>query len=74
MLIDAPMMGWKGGGAGAAVLLPDSFAAGDAPPLERPRMVSEAGAVPAPCREVKPLFEMKAQPSLDLRQSAYAHT
>merc|ERR1711865_1361200 len=35
---DAPMLGWTGGGAGAAGLLPDTFSPGDAPPGSRPRM------------------------------------
>ena len=38
MLCDGPMLGWVGGGAGAAALVPDTFAAGDRPPERRPRM------------------------------------
>ena len=38
MLCDAPMLGWTGGGAGAAALVPESFAAGARPPDKRPRM------------------------------------
>mmetsp|Transcript_36580 Transcript_36580/g.91163 ORF Transcript_36580/g.91163 Transcript_36580/m.91163 type:complete len:188 (-) Transcript_36580:214-777(-) len=38
MCCDAPMLGWVGGGAGAAALLPDTFAPGDAPPTSRPRL------------------------------------
>ena len=38
MLCDAPMLGWTGGGAGAAALVPSSFAPGSAPPEKRPRM------------------------------------
>ena len=38
MLCDAPMLGWTGGGAGAAALVPDSCAPGDRPPERRPRM------------------------------------
>jgi len=38
MLCDAPMLGWTGGGAGAAALVPDSFDAGSRPPERRPRM------------------------------------
>jgi len=38
MLCDAQMLGWTGGGAGAAALLPDTFAVGSAPPDKRPRM------------------------------------
>eukprot|EP00933_Yihiella_yeosuensis_P080786 TRINITY_DN9427_c1_g1_i1.p1 TRINITY_DN9427_c1_g1~~TRINITY_DN9427_c1_g1_i1.p1 ORF type:complete len:172 (+),score=67.97 TRINITY_DN9427_c1_g1_i1:128-643(+) len=37
MLCDGPMLGWTGGGAGAAALLPDSFAVGGPPPDKRPR-------------------------------------
>eukprot|EP00759_Apiculatamorpha_spiralis_P031435 PhF_6_TR33090/c0_g1_i1/m.48719 len=37
MVCDAPMLGWTGGGAGAAVLLPESFPVGSAPPDKRPR-------------------------------------
>ena len=38
MLCDAPMLGWVGGGAGAAAILPDSFPVGGPPPEKRPRM------------------------------------
>lgn len=38
MLCDAPMLGWSGGGAGTAALVPDSFAAGSRPPESRPRL------------------------------------
>lgn len=38
MLCDAPMLGWVGGGAGAAALVPDSFAPGARPPERRPRL------------------------------------
>eukprot|EP00405_Crypthecodinium_cohnii_P001964 CAMPEP_0194764180 /NCGR_PEP_ID=MMETSP0323_2-20130528/21496_1 /TAXON_ID=2866 ORGANISM="Crypthecodinium cohnii, Strain Seligo" /NCGR_SAMPLE_ID=MMETSP0323_2 /ASSEMBLY_ACC=CAM_ASM_000346 /LENGTH=174 /DNA_ID=CAMNT_0039690715 /DNA_START=65 /DNA_END=589 /DNA_ORIENTATION=+ len=37
MLCDGPMLGWTGGGAGAAALLPDSFEVGGPPPDQRPR-------------------------------------
>ena len=37
MLCDAPMLGWVGGGAGAAALLPETFAIGSAPPDKKPR-------------------------------------
>ena len=38
MLCDGPMLGWTGGGAGAAALLPDTFPVGSTPPDKRPRM------------------------------------
>jgi tRNA-binding EMAP/Myf-like protein len=38
MLCDGPMLGWTGGGAGAAALLPESFPVGSTPPDKRPRM------------------------------------
>jgi tRNA-binding EMAP/Myf-like protein len=38
MLCDGPMLGWQGGGAGAAALLPESFKPGEAPPRSRPRL------------------------------------
>lgn len=38
MLCDGPMLGWKGGAAGAAAKIPASFALGSAPPTTRPRM------------------------------------
>ena len=38
MLCDNAMLGWAGGGAGNAALLPDSCAAGSAPPEARPRL------------------------------------
>lgn len=37
MLCDAPMLGWVGGGAGAAVTLGDEFEIGSRPPASRPR-------------------------------------
>lgn len=38
MLCDCPMLGWTGGGAGAAIVLaPGSFVPGARPPSERPR-------------------------------------
>merc|ERR1712203_1016818 len=37
MICDSGMLGWTGGGAGAAALLPDTFAPGDTPPESRPR-------------------------------------
>ncbi|OQS01997.1 hypothetical protein THRCLA_21535 [Thraustotheca clavata] len=36
MLVDAPMLGWKGGAAGAAVFLPESYPIGSEPPPSRP--------------------------------------
>jgi tRNA-binding EMAP/Myf-like protein len=38
MLCDSTMLGWSGGGAGNAALVPDSFAPGDSAPEKRPRM------------------------------------
>mmetsp|Transcript_22528 Transcript_22528/g.31349 ORF Transcript_22528/g.31349 Transcript_22528/m.31349 type:complete len:165 (+) Transcript_22528:107-601(+) len=38
MLCDGPMLGWSGGGAGAAALLSQSYAPGSLPPSTRPRM------------------------------------
>lgn len=38
MLCDGPALGWVGGGAGAAAVVPDRYAAGDRPPERRPRM------------------------------------
>ena len=39
MLCDAPMLGWVGGGAGAAALVPGmAFPPGSRPPEKRPRM------------------------------------
>ena len=37
MLCDSGMLGWTGGGAGNAVVIPDSFAVGATPPESRPR-------------------------------------
>ena len=37
MVCDCPMLGWKGGAAGTAALLPESFEIGGPPPPERPR-------------------------------------
>lgn len=38
MLCDGPMLGWTGGGAGAAALLPETFSPGSRPPDKRPRL------------------------------------
>eukprot|EP00929_Paragymnodinium_shiwhaense_P032480 TRINITY_DN17996_c0_g1_i1.p1 TRINITY_DN17996_c0_g1~~TRINITY_DN17996_c0_g1_i1.p1 ORF type:complete len:178 (-),score=59.86 TRINITY_DN17996_c0_g1_i1:139-672(-) len=38
MICDGGMLGWVGGGAGAAAILPESFAIGGPPPDARPRM------------------------------------
>jgi tRNA-binding EMAP/Myf-like protein len=38
MLCDNAMLGWTGGGAGNAALLPESCAPGSAPPEARPRL------------------------------------
>ena len=43
MLCDGPMLGWAGGGAGTAVLLPDTFKPGDKPPGSRPRLGGGGG-------------------------------
>mmetsp|Transcript_6171 Transcript_6171/g.14183 ORF Transcript_6171/g.14183 Transcript_6171/m.14183 type:complete len:174 (+) Transcript_6171:166-687(+) len=42
MLMDSKSMGWSGGAAGNAVLVPDSLAPGDPAPSSRPRMDNEA--------------------------------
>eukprot|EP00994_Dinema_validum_P004299 NODE_2340_length_716_cov_97.944528_g1895_i0.p1 GENE.NODE_2340_length_716_cov_97.944528_g1895_i0~~NODE_2340_length_716_cov_97.944528_g1895_i0.p1 ORF type:complete len:168 (+),score=63.28 NODE_2340_length_716_cov_97.944528_g1895_i0:52-504(+) len=38
MLCNGPMLGWSGGDANAAAVVPDSFAPGVTPPSARPRM------------------------------------
>lgn len=38
MLCDNAALGWKGGGSGAALVPPESFPPGSAPPEARPRM------------------------------------
>ena len=43
MCCDGPMLGWVGGGAGAAALLPENFNPGDAPPTSRPRLDGGGG-------------------------------
>ncbi|KAJ1630297.1 hypothetical protein T492DRAFT_840108 [Pavlovales sp. CCMP2436] len=61
MLCDPGMLGWAGGGAGAAATVPDSFAPGDPAPSSRPRMDGggkDDGAA-APAKEVEPLFAKK---------------
>jgi len=75
MLCDAPMLGWKGGGAGAAALVPDSFSPGDEPPKERPRgggaeKGGEAGDFPS--KEVEPLFKMKEKLSKEEKKALAA--
>ncbi|KAJ3099321.1 hypothetical protein HDU96_010742 [Phlyctochytrium bullatum] len=37
ILCDSVMLGWKGGGAGTAVILPSEFAVGGEPPAQKPR-------------------------------------
>ena len=43
MCCDGPMLGWVGGGAGTAALLPESFNPGDTPPTSRPRLDGGGG-------------------------------
>lgn len=38
IVCDGPMLGWVGGGAGTAALLPESFQPGSTPPDSRPRL------------------------------------
>lgn len=52
MLCDGPMLGWAGGGAGTAVLLPDTFKPGDTPPRSRPRLDGGSGGDDAPAAPV----------------------
>ena len=47
VLCDGPMLGWSGGGAGTAVLLPDAFNPGDPCPRSGPRLDGAAAASPA---------------------------
>ena len=61
MLCDAPMLGWVGGGAGAAALVPETFSAGDASASAagarlrmRPRCQARATAWPSPRRPSRP--------------------
>eukprot|EP00966_Prymnesium_polylepis_P294647 6804129-Prymnesium_polylepis.1 len=59
------MLGWSGGSAGAAALLPSSFQPGDSAPDERPKRVKSAeepafaGFDTGGDEEAKPLFEAK---------------
>ena len=64
MLCDGPMLGWQGGGAGAAALLPESFKPGEAPPRSRPRLDGGGDEPAAPVAKstgpgVDSLFEKK---------------
>ncbi|KAG8462098.1 hypothetical protein KFE25_011548 [Diacronema lutheri] len=79
MVCDATMLGWTGGGAGLAALVPASYAPGDAAPPTRPRLDERppgagAGAAseppPGAGREVEPLFAKK--PSRDDKKAAAA--
>jgi hypothetical protein len=47
MCCDGPMLGWVGGGAGAAALLPETYNPGDAPPTSRPRLDGAPAAAAA---------------------------
>ena len=47
VLCDGLMLGWSGGGAGTAVLLPDAFNPGDPCRRSRPRLDGAAAASPA---------------------------
>ena len=40
MLLDSPALGWKGGAAGMAAVVPDSFECGVEPPSSRPVSLS----------------------------------
>jgi tRNA-binding EMAP/Myf-like protein len=63
MLCDGPALGWAGGGAGTAALVPDSFAPGDEPPATRPRLGGGGAEQPTqtaiPAKDVEPLFAKK---------------
>ena len=63
MLCDGPMLGWAGGGAGTAVLLPDTFKPGDKPPGSRPRLDGGGGGDAPVAKSTGPgvdaLFEKK---------------
>eukprot|EP00316_Scyphosphaera_apsteinii_P017740 CAMPEP_0119311854 /NCGR_PEP_ID=MMETSP1333-20130426/24209_1 /TAXON_ID=418940 /ORGANISM="Scyphosphaera apsteinii, Strain RCC1455" /LENGTH=193 /DNA_ID=CAMNT_0007316345 /DNA_START=92 /DNA_END=673 /DNA_ORIENTATION=+ len=75
MLCDAPMLGWKGGGAGAAALVPPSFCAGSTPPAERPRLDGDRQAAASssiPPQQVEPLFEKKTKLSKEEKKAAAA--
>ena len=79
MLCDGPMLGWKGGGVGAAALVPDTFAVGDAPPEERPRKdggasgdETSANGQVMPGKEPEPLFKMKEKLSKEDKKALAA--
>jgi len=62
MLCDPPMLGWVGGGAGNAALVPDTCAVGSAPPLKRPRMDGggqEEAKDAGPEKPMQMMFEKK---------------
>ena len=48
MICDCPMLGWSGGAAGNAVLVPDDMAAGSPAPSSRPRGDGAAAAAAEP--------------------------
>ena len=59
MLLDSPTLGWTGGAANVAVLIPDSIAPGQRPPASRPRSNGDAETTPAPGPVENAMFEKK---------------
>ena len=55
MLCDSPMLGWSGGAAGVAVLIPATFNPGDSPPSSRPR--GDGGGEAAAAADVPPVTD-----------------
>ena len=55
MLVDYPMLGWRGGAVGICVQIPDSFALGSSPPKSKPRLdgVDASQVVELSAKELK---------------------
>jgi tRNA-binding EMAP/Myf-like protein len=58
MFCDSKMLGWTGGSAGVAQVIPDNFAIGSSPPAQKPRPNEAATTEAAPSAE-QGLFEKK---------------
>jgi tRNA-binding EMAP/Myf-like protein len=58
MFLSGKMLGWQGGSAGIAQLIPDEFEVGSAPPTQKPRPKESSSELPPPS-DVQGLFEKK---------------
>ena len=69
MLCDGPMLGWAGGGAGTAVLLPDTFKPGDKLHGSRPRLDGGSGGDDAPAAPRRQIHRSRSGRAFEKKMS-----